>query len=195
MLPTLWQVYSEFAKGDNPPRLSDMSFHWYVLHVKPHKERPVFELLEAKQITTYYPAIAVEPVNPRARKERPFFPGYLFVHLDLDDIGSNALRWTEGTHGLVEFGGVPATVPENLINEIKQRLLKWQVKSEGGVDNLKRGDRVRISGGLFEGYEAIFDSQLPGKQRVQVLLAYLKEQPKRLQIDTEYIQKIRKDIG
>jgi transcription antitermination factor NusG len=57
---------------------------------------------------------------------------------------------------------------------------------------LEPGDRVRIVEGAFEGYEAIFDATLPGKERVQVLLSYLSEQPKRLIIKPEQIQKMNK---
>jgi len=167
-----------------------MSENWYVLHVKAHKERAVNDLLETKGITAYYPYLKVEPVNPRARKRRPFFPGYLFVQLDLDDLGQNALRWTEGTHGLVTFGDEPATVPERLIHEIERRV--EACNAAGGLqrETLHPGDKVRIVDGAFEGYEAIFDTSLAGSDRAQVLLTYLSRQPKRLIIDSEQIQKI-----
>lgn len=168
-----------------------MSTHWYVLRVKPHKERPVFDILKAKNITVFYPALKVEPVNPRSRKERPFFPGYLFVNIDLEEMGRNFLQWTEGSHGLVQFGGEPATVPENLIHEISKRLDDLQARDQIEAEGMKRGDRVRITSGVFEGYEAIFDTRLPGKERVQVLLTYLRAQPKRLQIDPSHIKKNR----
>lgn len=167
-----------------------MSSNWYALRVKPHKERPVCQLLEAKEVEVYYPALKVKPINPRARKERPFFPGYMFVHLNLEELGLNALSWTENTYGLVEFGGRPAVVPENLIQELKARLATIQAAGGLVFENLKPGDRVRIISGPFEGYEAIFDARLSGEERVQVLLAFLNEQPKRLQLDASAIQKV-----
>ncbi len=168
-----------------------MSAQWYALHVKPHKERSVHEHIEAEQIDVFYPRLNVKPVNPRARRERPFFPGYMFVRLDLNQLGTNALRWTEGTHGLVQFGGEPAIVPENLVSELRQKLER--IQAAGGIDleELKKGDRVKIVGGALAGYEALFDTALPGRDRVQVLLAYLSEQPKRLQIEASQIKKIR----
>ena len=168
-----------------------MSSHWYVLHVKPHKERAVCDILQAKDITVFYPSIRVVPVNPRSRKERPFFPGYLFVHLDLEEVGRNYLQWTEGSHGLVEYGGEPAAVPENLIHKISQRLEQIEASGETGAEEFSRGDRVRITEGLFEGYEAIFDTRLPGNERVQVLLTFLRAQPKRLHVDPAHIKKSR----
>jgi len=167
-----------------------MTSLWYALHVKPHKERPVNDLLEANGFRVYYPSYRIKPVNPRSKKERPFFPGYLFLFVDLDEIGANALQWTEGTHGLVQFGGEPATVSEQLINELQQRLSQLSIVDASSAAAIKKGDRVRITDGYFEGYEAIFDARLPGKDRVQVLLTYLRKQPKRLKIDSAHIEKL-----
>lgn len=169
-----------------------MAEQWYALHVKVHKEQSVHDYLVAREIEDFYPFLQVEPVNPRSRKRRPFFPGYLFVRLDLDELGANALRWTEGTYGLVSFGGEPAPVPENLIHEVKRRL--GEINDAGGkiIPAFEPGDRVRIVEGTFEGYEAIFDANLAGKDRVQVLLTYLSDQPKRLIIKPEQVQKIDK---
>lgn len=169
-----------------------MTEQWYALHVKAHKEQSVHDLLAAQEIVNYYPFLRVEPVNPRSRRRRPFFPGYIFVRLDLDEMGQNALRWTEGTYGLVTFGNEPASVPENLIQEVRRQV--EAVNAAGGIilPEMKPGDRVRIIEGTFEGYEAIFDANLDGKDRVQVLLSYLSQQPKRLIIKPQQIQKIDK---
>lgn len=167
-----------------------MTEQWYALHVKAHKEQTVHDYLVAQGIVDYYPYLRVKPVNPRSRKRRPFFPGYIFVRLDLDEMGQNALRWTEGTHGLVTFGQEPATVPENLIHEVRRRV--EEINAAGGkiLAEMNPGDRVRIVEGAFEGYEAIFDARSAGKDRVQILLSYLSKQPKRLIIDRDQIQKI-----
>ena len=169
-----------------------MSSHWYVLRVKPHKERTVFEQLQMRDLDVYFPVLKVNPVNPRAAKERPYFPGYMFVKLNLAEMGANALRWAPGTHGLVAFGGQPAQVPPNLIQEIKSRLATVEAQGGLALENLKPGDRVRITGGLFAGYEAIFDSRLPGKQRVQVLLSFLSSAPHPVKLDAFDIKKLGK---
>ena len=168
-----------------------MTMHWYALHVKPHKERPVHNLLKSNEVEVFYPYLKVKPVNPRSKKERPFFPGYMFVRVDLEEEGHNALRWTEGTYGLVTFGDEPVAVPENLINELKHRMKA--IEEVGGLvfEDLKEGDRVRITKGPFEGYDAIFDTRLSGKDRVQVLLAYLNDRPIRVQLDASEIEKVR----
>ncbi len=150
-----------------------MSTHWYVLRVKPHKERMVSQMLSANSIVHYFPVLHVKPVNPRAVKVRPYFPGYMFVQTDLDELGEHTFRWLPGAEGLVRYGDTPAVVPDSLIYEVKKRLAA--IEAAGGLvlSRIKPGDRVRVVDGPFAGYEAIFDAYLSGKERVRVLLAFL----------------------
>jgi len=93
--------------------------------------------------------------------------------------------------GLVMFGGVPAAVPETLIAGLRERL--QQIEAAGGLGrrpSFKPGERVRIVAGPLAGYEAIFDAQLSGEERVQVLLAFLSAQPQRVKLDMEDIRKV-----
>lgn len=168
-----------------------MTAQWYALSVKPHKERSVHQLLRSRDVEVYFPTIRVKPKNPRAAKIRPYFPGYMFVNVNLGEVGVNAFEWTPGTRGLVSYGGEPAAVPPHLISELQQRLT--EIESQGGLvlDGLKKGDRVRIISGPFEGYEAIFDLRLPGKERVQVLLAFLSTHPIPVKLDPEDLEKLK----
>ena len=168
-----------------------MTRQWYAFHVKQYKERMVHDGLAAKGLEVYYPVIKREPVNPRSRKERPFFPGYLFVQLNLEMAGNNALKWTEGAYGLVEFGGEPAAVPDILIGELQSQISDIEMKGDLNTVKLKSGDQVRIVTGPFDGYEAIFDSHLAANDRIQVMLTFLKAQTKKLQLRSSEIVKIR----
>ena len=160
------------------------------MKIKPHKERSVCRLLGARELKVYFPTIAVEPKNPRAAKERAYFPGYLFVNVDLADLGENALRWTPGTRGLVRFGGEPAVVPEGLIQELRRRLAELETIRERWPKDLKKGDRIRIVNGPFKGYEAIFDAHVSGKDRIQVLLAFLSRCVQRVKLGAEDVEKV-----
>lgn len=166
-----------------------MSQYWYTLRVKPHKERSVYQLLQARDVTVYFPRIKVKPKNPRAAKVRPYFPGYMFVQADLEALGANAFQWTPGTRGLVTFGDIPAVVPESLVYELEKRIR--QIEARGGLaaGKYKKGDQVRIVEGPFAGYEAIFDVYLCGAERVQVLLAFLSQHPHPLKLDAFQIEK------
>lgn len=153
-----------------------MSSYWYVLRSKPRKEDVVWRQVLASGFETFYPRLRVHPVNPRARKLRPYFPGYLFVRADLEKVGMSVFKWMPHTFGLVSFGGEPAIVPENLVHAIRKRV--DEINAAGGevFDGLESGDVVWIVDGPFKGYEAIFDARLPGSERVRVLLELLGSQ-------------------
>jgi transcriptional antiterminator RfaH len=169
-----------------------MTTHWYALHVKPHKERLVYHQLQARDIVAYLPLYAVKPVNPRAAKERPFFPGYLFVRIDLESVGETVVQWTPGTHGLVTFGDEPAIVPDQFMRELQARISHIRAQGAMPLGGLRKGDRVRIMRGPFAGYEAVFDRQLDGTARVQVLLAFLSRHPQRLKLAADDIEKSKR---
>ena len=153
--------------------VKNMTAYWYALHSKPQKEEFLAGQLELRRIETFCPRIRVQVVNPRARKIRPYFPGYIFVHLDLEKTTLSTLRYIPGTAGVVMFGGEAAHVPEGLIHAIRQRV--EEINAAGGelFDALKSGETVVIHSGPFAGYEAIFDARLPGTERVRVLLKLL----------------------
>jgi len=152
---------------------SEMSFKWYALRSKPRKEDMIWGQLNAQGIENFYPRLRVHPVNPRSRKIKPYFPGYMFVRVDLESSGISQFKWMPHTLGLVSFGGEPAMVPDNLIFELQKRVK--EINDAGGevFDGLKAGDKVQIQAGPFEGYDAIFDSRIDGKDRVRVLLQFL----------------------
>jgi transcriptional antiterminator RfaH len=147
---------------------------WYVIRAKPHRERFVNQQLADQGFEVFYPSVRVHPVNPRASRERAYFPGYLFIHVDLDDIGVNRLRWLPAAVGLLEFGGEPAIVPDLLIAQLRRRVASIQAAGGLVLADLKHGDAVRITSGPFAGYEAIFDLRLKGSDRVRVLLDFLR---------------------
>jgi transcription elongation factor/antiterminator RfaH len=163
---------------------------WYVLHSKPNRENELNAYLESVGIKTYFPTIHVNPINPRSRKIRPYFPRYLFVYVRLAEVGLSIFRWAPGATRLVEFGGYPAKVPDGVIYQLKRHL--EAVEAAGGfhLDGLKPGDPVRIVDGPLAGYEAIFDVRLSGNDRVQVLLEMLGRQI-HAQVNANTIEKKR----
>ncbi len=153
-----------------------MTIQWYALKSHPHKEELLFHQVGARGFEIYYPRIRVQPVNPRSRKIRPYFPGYMFVRVDLDVVGISIFQWMPYASGLVSFGGEPAVVPDALVTALEQKITS--INAAGGelFSALKPGTPVQIQGGPFEGYEAIFDTLLPGTERVRVLLKMLNSQ-------------------
>jgi transcriptional antiterminator RfaH len=153
-----------------------MATHWYALRSKPRKEDVVWRQVCLQGFDSFYPRLRVHPVNPRSKKIKPYFPGYLFVQADLDAVGISVFQWMPHSLGLVVFGGEPSAVPDELIVEMRKHV--QEIAEVGGelFMGLQSGDIVRISNGPFKGYEAIFDARLLGSERVRVLLELLGNQ-------------------
>ena len=146
------------------------------------------EQLELRKIEAFAPHIRVQVVNPRARKVRPYFLGYIFVRADLEEMGLSTLQYVPGSAGLITFGGTPASVPEGLIHAIRQRV--EEINSAGGelFEALKSGETVLVHSGPFAGYEAIFDVRLPGTERVKVLLKLLQNRKMLIELSGGYVR-------
>jgi len=167
-----------------------MAKYWYAMRSKPRKEDIVWRQVRDHGYEAYYPRIRVHPINPRSRKLRPYFPGYLFVHADLDEAGKNIFKWMPHSIGLVCFGEETAIVPENLIHELRVRV--DAINEAGGelFDGLEPGDAVHITDGPFKDYEAIFDARVSGNERVRVLLELLGNQRQiPVELDARQIEK------
>lgn len=166
-----------------------MSAKWYALRSKPRKEDVLARQLRSKGYEIFYPRLRVNPVNPRARKLVPYFPGYMFVYTDIEETGTSTFNWMPHAIGLVMFGDEVSHVPENLIHEIRKRV--EEIAEAGGemLESLKKGDRVRIEHGPFAGYEAIFDTQLPGTERVRVLLEFINKRQVPIELEAGEIEK------
>jgi len=166
-----------------------MPDYWYVLHSHPNKEELLWRQVLNHGFEAFYPRIRVHPTNPRARKIKAYFPGYLFVRADITSSGLSVFQWMPFATGLVSFGGEPSVVPDHLIATIRQRI--GEIADAGGelFDGLKPGDPVYIHSGPFSGYEAIFDLRLTGSERVRVLLKMLNNRNLPIELDSGQIEK------
>lgn len=166
--------------------------YWYAMRSKPNKEKPLAFELKARQVEVFYPEIRVQPVNPRSRTVRPYFPGYLFICVDLQQTGFSDLNWLPFSSGLVCYGDGPVEVPPGLIQGIRKQVEAINAAGGEQLRGLKKGDLVVLSAGPFSGYEAVFDLTLPGTERVRVLLKLLSKQQIPLEVPAGYIEKKRR---
>ena len=147
---------------------------WYAIYSKPHKENQLHAYLRAQGLESFYPVIRTTPANPRSPAVRPYFPRYLFVHIDIEELSISTISGAHGASHIVEFDGCLAEVPEQVIQELRQRIQEIEAKNVlAGHSELKPGDRIQILKGPLAGYEGIFDTQLTGDERVQILLKVL----------------------
>ena len=159
-----------------------MTLHWYTVHSKPNQELLLWNQLQQREVESYFPRLRRKPVNPRARREVPYFPGYMFIRVDLENFPLSRIAWLPGMQRLVAFGGQPAWLMDEMLEAIRRQVEVANQVAQDPLVDLRRGDVVRIKCGPFAGYEAIFDARINGKERVRVLLKLLQSQQVSLEV-------------
>jgi transcriptional antiterminator RfaH len=84
----------------------------------------------------------------------------------------NEIRYAAGVSTVVHFGAQIPTVPDSVIDELKQCFEEEQ-EPLYVEDQLSPGTEVSIANGAFRGFQAIVLRMLPARQRVQILLDIL----------------------
>ena len=152
----------------------ELTPHWYVIYSKPHKEWVLWRQLQAFGFEVFFPRFLTKTGDLSVLKIRPYFPDYLFVKVDLNDVPLSTFQWMPFAIGLVCFGGKPANVPDVLIEAIHRRLVKANAEIGDLLDGFaqERGGEVECP---LKGYDSIFDTHLSGDERVVVFLQMLQE--------------------
>ena len=102
----------------------------------------------------------------------PLFPRYLFIAIDRYVQGWRSIQSTVGVSHLVCNGEDPATVPDAIIDDLRNR------EDELGLIGLERGprfcrgDKVQVIGGAFDSCLGLFEG-MADRERVAILLDLL----------------------
>src|SRR5688572_10077367 len=105
-----------------------MTMNWYAVNTKAHQEHQAEANLLRLGLETFCPQLKQSRVVRRVRKTViiPLFQGYLFAKFH---IGTHfrGVTYARGVRKIVAFGSTPATVDEELIQAIRNRLLDGYV--------------------------------------------------------------------
>ncbi len=153
------------------------SKRWFVVRTHPNGEFKALAHIMRQGFDGYLPRYLKR--RRHARKpdtvQTPLFPGYLFVGMDPERARWRALNSTVGVRELICHSGVPAPVPDDIIDDIRRHEDESGNVILGNHTGLQRGDRVRIMDGAMADHVGIFD--VPSDQhRVFVLLELLGRQ-------------------
>jgi len=154
---------------------------WFVIKAKPHKELLAKTNFEQQGFQVYLPLI--EKIRRHARKTetivKPFFPGYLFIHLSVAEQRWETISSTRGAVGPVRFGDSIPAVPDKVIDsfrslEDEKNLLQPKKILE---QKLVPGSKVSIILSGQNEIEGVFHCY-HGKDRAVILLDFLDRQIK-----------------
>ena len=148
---------------------------WFLALCKPNSHLIAEKNLTRQGFEVFLP-MQEETRRARGRfltRMQPLFPGYVFVAVDLSKGIYRKIHSTYGISRLVSFGEVPATVPSELIRE-----LRACCDQDGKMlpqEDLDVGDQVKLIKGPFADFVATVD-KISSEQRIWVLLDLLGRQ-------------------
>lgn len=153
-----------------------MALAWYLGRTRPLAEYRARDRLTEGGVENFLPVVFT-PSPQQGGKEVPLFPSYLFVRHDLDKWGTASLRRVPEFAGLVGFGGVIPSVPEEVIHDLRQRVAEM---GEDGGDwtRYRPGSRVLICLAPHdeERFAVVAAEANSPKGRVRVLLEFMGQQ-------------------
>jgi len=154
---------------------------WYILKVQSNREESIREgLLRRVAIAglDYYFGDAIVPTEKvtefkggkKKVIKRKLYPGYLVVHMEINDDTWFLVRETPGIGDFTGAAGRPSPM---LPHEVSRIVAKQEEKSEKAPKlkiAFREGDRVKINEGTFENFEGEVDSIDETNGRVTVMI-------------------------
>lgn len=147
--------------------------YWACATVQPSRERLATNCLAIAGYERYLPRLRECRVvsGRKVETQVPLFRGYVFVLIRLQ---WHSVRWAAGISGMVMNADGPARVDDRIIEAIREREIAGLVElpPPPPPPRFRRGDKVRIVAGNFQGHFAIFEGMSP-PERICVLLNLL----------------------
>lgn len=163
---------------------------WYVIHTKPKQEDRADFNLKAWNVKTFAPKIK-EPRRDSSTGRptylvKPLFPGYIFAYFRASEL-LHKICFTRGVHSVVNFGGEPCPVADEIIELLQSR------RSEDGFiqlgEELQPGDSVIINRGNLKNFAGVLEGKVDDQGRVTILLTAVSYQG-RIVIEQDWVRKI-----
>lgn len=158
-----------------------MAMKWYGIHTYSGFENKVKLSLEERirslGVEEFFgevliPAETVVELKNGERKTstRKFFPGYIFVHMDLTDETWHVVKETSKVTGFVGGGKNPPPITDEEVAKITSRM-------EAGVDSprpkveFEVGETVRVIDGPFLNFTGVVEDVKPEKAKLKVMVS------------------------
>jgi len=157
-----------------------MSMKWYVIQAYSGYESKVKLSLEERirqeGLEEYFGEILIPKENVQETRggnkrvtSRTFYPGYIFVQMNLTDESWHLIKNTPKVSGFIG-GQRPAPVPESEIAVIAQQDAEGAAQPKPRVV-YEQGDHVRVLDGPFANFTGTIEEVKPDKQKVRVLVS------------------------
>lgn len=158
-----------------------MSLKWYVVHtysgfeskVKKSLEEMIKNLKKEDQFgEILVPMETVVEMKKGAKKEssRKFFPGYIFVQMDLNDENWHIVKNIPKVTGFVGSTVKPPVVPEEEVRRITRQIDEGSLKPKP-KNIFEKGEAVRVVDGPFSTFTGSVEEVNAEKGKLKVLVS------------------------
>jgi transcriptional antiterminator NusG len=154
---------------------------WYILKVQSNREESIREgLLRRVAIAgleQYFGDVIVPTEKVTEFKggkkkvsKRKLYPGYLVVHMEINDDTWFLVRETPGIGDFTGAAGLPTPMLPHEVNRIVSKAEEKTDEAPKLKINFQRGDRVKINDGTFENFEGDVETIDETNGRVTVMI-------------------------
>jgi transcriptional antiterminator RfaH len=166
----------------------DVDQKWFLAQLKPNSAKIAVANLTRQKIQNFLPMeeVTQQRIGKFVTAARPLFPGYIFIFLDVSQGLWRKVNSTQGITKLVSFGAEPASVPRDLVPELKARC------DASGIllppKQFNPGDQVTLTTGPFANFFAEIEGVTPDR-RAWVLIDLMGRQT-RVAVDTKGLKSL-----
>lgn len=153
---------------------------WYIVHTYSGQEtRAKKALLERARTMGFEEQFdeilvpeesVVEMVGGKKRtSKRKFFPGYIMVHMELNDETWHVVKGTPKITGFVGNATDPPAISEEEVARMTQRIKEGAAKPKPLI-NFDEGENVRVISGPFANFQGFVDEVMEDKEKLRVMV-------------------------
>jgi len=164
-----------------PPEEDEIHMDWYILKVQSNRERSISEALERKikveGLDRFFDQVIVPTEKVTEFKggkkkivERKLYPGYIVVHMHINDDTWFAVRETSGVGDFTGAGGKPTPMLASEVARIVQTEDEETTEAPKLDIKFAAGDKVKVKEGNFESFEGEVGSIDEASGRVTVMI-------------------------
>ncbi|HSQ35330.1 MAG TPA: transcription termination/antitermination NusG family protein [Candidatus Binatia bacterium] len=148
---------------------------WCIIQSKPKQEFSAEKNLNMLGISVYLPVYMKKIKKNKLKVDRlaPLFSGYLFARFPVYEFYQK-VKYTRGVKNILGYNEYLWTIADEKILDIKSRENNGIVLLRRREESFQRGDRIFIDEGDFEGWEGIFQEELPDRERAIIMLTNVK---------------------
>jgi len=158
-----------------------VALKWYIIHTYSGFEQKVrnaiLERAKARGLEQFVPEVLVptETVEEMVKGQRKlsarkFYPGYIMVHMELNDDTWHLVKDTPKVTGFIGSKDEPVAIPEEdaakIIAQMQEGVLRPKPKIK-----FEQGDKVQVTDGPFANFAGVVDEVRPDRGRVRVMIS------------------------